>query len=46
MDEVLLDLSNGKYKRVMVAQQDGNNQSLAMEKISSTKGLAKITYSD
>lgn len=46
MDEVLLELSNGKYKRVMVAQQDGSNQGVAVERTSSTRGLAKITYSD
>jgi ATP-binding cassette subfamily D (ALD) protein 3 len=48
MDEVLANLSDGKYTRVMVAAQDVENQkvNLAEEKIMSTKGDAKIVVSE
>ena len=44
MDEVLNDLSNNKYKRVMVTQNDENQAS--KELVQSVRGGAKITNSE
>jgi ATP-binding cassette subfamily D (ALD) protein 3 len=49
MDEVLVDLSKGTYTRVMVAQQeqiDGKVVEKAKASVQSTRGGAKIVYSD
>lgn len=43
MDEVLKDLSKGKYKRVMVTKEGSGK---GKEEFSSTRGGAKIISSD
>lgn len=44
MDEVLDDLASGRYKRVMVTQDDQNQKS--QDLVQSVRGGAKITPSD
>jgi len=48
MDSVLVDLSAGNYKRVMVAQEEDASKGPAKGKevLSSTRGGAKIIYGD
>jgi hypothetical protein len=41
MDEVLSDLSQGRYKRIMIAQEDDTGKkNMNKESIQSTKGAA------
>lgn len=46
MDEVLTDLSHGRYKRVMVTQGEGQASSKNIEAVASVKGGAKIVNSE
>jgi len=47
MDEVLSDLGQGSYKRVMVAQEASDNKpAKSKEVLASTRGGAKIVYGE